>query len=128
MPVPAKKLAALVEETQGKKPQFPPKAPKGPKPPKGEKVPPPKPPKDEPKIDVDEIADKIEMGEGDEELTELMDGYDPEEDGNPPSWVADEDVWAKAKEQVDPEGEGDKYDDPWAVVAHVYDKMGGTRK
>ena len=46
-----------------------------------------------------------------------------------PSWAADPDIWAKAEEAVDPEGDGAaKYEDPWAVVASVYEKMGGTRK
>lgn len=74
-------------------------------------------------------AAQIAAGKGDEKLMEMMDGYDPETDGNPPEWVADEDIWDRAKEAVDPEGEGaGKYDEPWAVVAHVYDRMGGGRK
>lgn len=45
---------------------------------------------------------------------------------NPAAWVADEDLWEKAKEVVDPEGVGEeKYEDPWAVVVHVYQQMGG---
>lgn len=45
---------------------------------------------------------------------------------NPASWVGDEDIWEKAKAAVEPDW--DKYDEPYAVVASVYQKMGGTIK
>jgi hypothetical protein len=42
---------------------------------------------------------------------------------NPASWVTDEGKWEKAKKQADKGGySGDTY---WAVVAHIYKKMGG---
>ena len=43
---------------------------------------------------------------------------------NPPGWAVDEELWERAKAAAD-EGdyEGDEY---WAVVAHIYQKMGGT--
>jgi hypothetical protein len=42
---------------------------------------------------------------------------------NPPAWVRDEDVWEHAKERVRPHWH--EYREPWAVVAHVYEQMGG---
>lgn len=38
-----------------------------------------------------------------------------------PSWVKDEDIWEKAKKEVD----FSKYDEPYAVVTEVYKNMGG---
>jgi hypothetical protein len=122
-----KKLQAFVEKEKAppfarKKGRMPPeKDDEGGNPGKSKK-------KDDEDIDVDAIAKQIEDGDGDEELMDLVKDYDPEVDGNPAAWVADEDVWDRAKKAVDPEGEGAKYDQPWAVVAHVYEKMGGKRK
>ncbi len=45
---------------------------------------------------------------------------------NPPSWVADERTWDRAKANVRPYWH--TYRDPWAVVAHVYEQMGGERQ
>jgi hypothetical protein len=80
-------------------------------------------------IDVDEIRQQLEDGEGDEEIMALVDDYDPEKDGNPPSWIdpADESTWERAKEAAGPEGESEA-EDYWAVVTHVFKKMGGTVK
>lgn len=47
----------------------------------------------------------------------------PERPDNPPSWVTDEDAWEKAKAAVK-KNWGD-YDEPWAVVSHVYQNMTG---
>lgn len=82
-----------------------------------------------PPIDVDEIRQQLKDGEGDEEIMRLVDGYDPETEGNPPSWIdsADEPTWERAKEAAGPEGES-KAEDYWAVVTHVFRKMGGTVK
>jgi len=74
-----------------------------------------------------EVGAKVQDGEVDAHLMKLMDDFDPKH--NPPSWVADEDIWERAKEAVDPEGKGaDEYDEPFAVVAHVYKQMGGGVK
>jgi hypothetical protein len=43
--------------------------------------------------------------------------------GNPPSWVDDEGAWERAKEAV--KKNWGNYDEPWAVVAHVYQNMTG---
>jgi len=82
-----------------------------------------------PPIDVDEIRQQLKDGEGDEEIMALVDGYDPEADGNPPSWVdpAEESIWEKATAAAGPEGESEA-EDYWAVVTHVFKKMGGTVK
>jgi len=77
---------------------------------------------------VDEALSEIEETGGDEQILKLVAEYDPTEEGNPPSWVEDEDVWERAKEAVDPDGEGADYGDVWAVVATVYKKMGGEFK
>jgi len=45
---------------------------------------------------------------------------------NPANWVKDEDVWERAKAAVKPHW--DKYDEPYAVVTHVYENMGGRTK
>jgi hypothetical protein len=47
-------------------------------------------------------------------------------EGNPPSWVGDEATWEKAKAAVRPKW--NDYDEPYAVVTHVYKKMGGSIK
>ena len=71
---------------------------------------------------VKEAAEEVEEG-GDDEIMELMEEY---EEGNNPSWAKDHGIWKKALKAVKPEDEGsDKFDNPYAVVAHVYKKMGG---
>jgi hypothetical protein len=75
---------------------------------------------------VASAAGRVESGDTDDELMGLIDGYDPELDGNPPEWVADEATWDKAKAAV--EKKWDDYDEPWAVVATVYESMHGKRK
>lgn len=81
------------------------------------------------KIDVDAVRKQIANGKGDEEIMSLVDGYDPEEEGNPPSWIDpdDEDIWDKAKKAAGPEGKSEA-EDYWAVVTHIFKKMGGTVK
>ena len=82
--------------------------------------------------EIEEIAEMIDEGNGDAQLMELSDELadDIEEFGdeaeNPPAWAASPDIWDKAEKAVDPEGKGSKYKDPYAVVSHVYKKMGGT--
>lgn len=43
---------------------------------------------------------------------------------NPPAWVKSEAIWDRAKAAVEPNWAS--YSEPWAVVAHVYEQMGGT--
>lgn len=123
MPVPAKKLKAFVdqdEEKSGKKKKRPEDEEKDED--KGEDV-------DEADLHkyVEEEGERVNSGKQDKKLRKLMKGFDPEE--NPPKWVAHKAKWERAKEAVDPEGEGaDKYDEPYAVVAHVYKRMGGGIK
>jgi len=78
-------------------------------------------------VDVDAVAAEVENGHGDKKLMKLVKGYDPKKMGNPPSWAADEDIWDKAKDAVGPEDESD-YDNYYAVLAHVYERMGGEIK
>lgn len=71
---------------------------------------------------VKEAAEEVDEG-GDDEIMELMEDYD---EGDNPSWAKDHGIWKKALKAVKPEGKGaDKFDNPYAVVAHVYKKMGG---
>ncbi len=76
---------------------------------------------------VKEEGQRVSDGKQDKQLRKLMRGFDPED--NPPAWVTSEAKWDRAKEAVDPEGDGaEEYDEPWAVVAHVYKRMGGGIK
>jgi len=45
-------------------------------------------------------------------------------DDNPPSWVKDESTWERAKAEV--RKQWSNYSEPWAVVVHVYEQMGGS--
>ena len=82
--------------------------------------------------EIEDIAEMIDEGKGDPQLLELTDELldDMEEFGdeaeNPPAWAASPAIWEKAEKAVDPEGKGSKYTEPYAVVSHVYRKMGGT--
>ena len=106
MPLPAKKLSAFVASQKGSAFKIGKKAPRG---------------KD---IDVDAIAKDIKDGKGDPKLMDLAKGVT--EETNPPSWIADEDIWEKAKAAVKPKW--DDYDEPYAVVSAVYRRMGGAIK
>jgi hypothetical protein len=76
---------------------------------------------------VEEEGEKVNDKGVDPETKKLLKDYDP--DHNPASWVRDEAKWERAKEAVDPEGEGaEKYDEPYAVVVAVYKRMGGRIK
>jgi hypothetical protein len=72
-------------------------------------------------IDLDALVELVESGEGDEELLALA--LDVTEEGNPPAWVMDEDVWEEAKKAL--EDRKDELADYYAVVTHVYKAMGG---
>lgn len=71
------------------------------------------------------IAEEIEEGEFDDDIMLLMEDFNPD---MIPSWAEDKKIWKKAKKIVDPEGDGAEYSDPYAVVAHLYKKMGGKCK
>lgn len=130
MPIPPGKLEAFANGKPGK---GKPKGPPGPPPKKG--GPPPKTSKDhaEPDgdedeggddhsdVDVEAIGERVQSGKGDKRLMKLSAGVD--EENNPPESVLDEDLWEEARDAVDPTW--DEYDQPWAVVMHVYDAMGG---
>lgn len=73
-----------------------------------------------------EIGAKEAAEAPDPELVEKLKDYDPERDGNPPAWIEDEATWERAKKAVEPKWS--EYDEPYAVVAHVYRSMGGTVK
>lgn len=45
---------------------------------------------------------------------------------NPPSWVANEAIWNKAKKAVKPYKKN--YKEPWSVISHVYFNMHGQKK
>lgn len=68
---------------------------------------------------------RVQSGRVDRELKSLMATFDADATPVPP-WARDESVWEAAVEVVDPDGTGGhEYDDPWLVVAHVYEAMGG---
>lgn len=71
---------------------------------------------------LDQAAEQAKTNP-DPQLKEKLAGYDPARDGNPPSWATDPDKWAEAEKAVKPHW--DEYDEPYAVVAHVYKNMGG---
>lgn len=73
-----------------------------------------------------QVAARVASGKTDDEVMGHLEGYDPDEDGNPPEWVEDEDLWERAKKAVEPNW--DSYDEPYAVVAHVYKQMHGKFK
>lgn len=68
---------------------------------------------------VDAIGQRVQSGNGDEHLMELVEGLGEDE---VPEGV-DEELWKKAEAKVKPKW--DEYDQPEAVVAHVYEAMGG---
>lgn len=87
--------------------------------------------------EIEDITAMVEDGDGipelhdlAEELVEAME--EAEEEGeeleNPPKWAASPSIWDKAEAAVDPEGKGSKYSEPYAVVTHVYRRMGGRIK
>jgi len=88
---------------------------------------------EEPEIDVGEIARQIKKGNGSPKLMKLSKGITPET--NPPKWVQHKAIWQKAKKAVTGEAEPGEaeleetgYDEPYAVISHVYKKMGGGIK
>lgn len=75
-------------------------------------------------VDVDAIGQRVQDGKGDKRLMKLSKGITDET--NPPASITDEGIWEKAKAAVEPKW--DDYDEPYAVVMHVYEKMGGGFK
>jgi hypothetical protein len=137
MPIPAKKMNAFIQQNK-KKPAFPMKAKQKfeadeeekentkVKKPEEQEADGQEEEKDYSQI-VEEEAKKLDDGEPDEEIVEKMQGFDFVVDDFP-EWVTepeDQDKWNAAKDAVDPEGEGAKYDDPWLLIAHVYKRLGG---
>lgn len=84
---------------------------------------------------IEEIGEMVENGDGEPELMDLAEalqdeidamGEDAELPPPPPTWAINPDIWEKAEKAVDPDGAGAQYTEPWAVVIHVYSKMGGA--
>lgn len=75
-------------------------------------------------VDAEEIGQRVQSGNGDAHLLDLA--ADVSEDHNPPDTITDESIWEKAKAAVEPKW--DEYDEPYAVVMHVYKEMGGGFK
>jgi len=73
------------------------------------------------------VAAQMAAGKVDKGVVKIVDGYDPDVDGNPPSWAPDEETWERAKKAVGSEEESD-YDDYWAIVTTVYKQMKGAIK
>jgi hypothetical protein len=70
-----------------------------------------------------DASDRVGDGDGDADLMDAVDGYDPGEGGGPPSWVADQGRWGQALAAA--RDCWADLDHPWAVVAHVYRELGG---
>lgn len=84
--------------------------------------------------EIEDITAMVEDGDGIPELHDLAEELvavmeEAEEEGeeleNPPAWAVSPSIWDKAEAAVDPEGKGSKYSEPYAVVTHVYRRMGG---
>jgi hypothetical protein len=89
------------------------------------------PPEDKPK-EGEEKPKKPEDKELDPDIVAWMDECNATAtngEGNPPSWVADEGAWKKAKEAADQSYSREDAEKYWAVVTWLYlNKFGGTRK
>lgn len=73
---------------------------------------------------ANKIGDKVQSGDVDDTIMDLMYDFDPKY--SVPPWVTSEKTWKRAKDAVDPEGEGaTKYDNAYVVTAHVYQTFGG---
>lgn len=73
---------------------------------------------------AEQVGKELEAGQTDQDIMDLMlTDFDPSD--LPPVWAPMADIWERAMKAVDPEGEGDKWTDPMAVVAHLYKKLGG---
>jgi predicted RNA-binding Zn-ribbon protein involved in translation (DUF1610 family) len=75
----------------------------------------------------EDVAELYE--EAKEKAIELLDAVIEatiEEEGNPPKWVKNPAIWEKAKEAVEPYR--DKYDEPYAVISWLYQRLGGKIK
>jgi hypothetical protein len=71
--------------------------------------------------DVDQIGERVQDGKGDKRLMKLARSVDDVEDV--PGWAEDEDLWHKAVGML--EDRMDEFDEPAAVVVHVYQELGG---
>lgn len=75
-------------------------------------------------LDVQNVTvDELDIPEEGKQQIRQWGKQPPPVPGNPPEWVDDEAAWERAKKAVEPKW-GD-YDEPWAVVAHVYKQMTG---
>jgi hypothetical protein len=69
------------------------------------------------------LPEPADQAGGPEQLRERIRVLTANPAHNPPVWVRDETIWARAKGAVTPYWES--YHDPYAVVTEVYRKMGG---
>ncbi len=85
--------------------------------------------------EIEAIGEMVENGEGEPELMDLAEALQDEIDemgeeaelpAPPPAWATSPAIWETAEKAVDPEGVGSTYTEPYAVVSHVYKKMGGS--
>ena len=75
---------------------------------------------------TNDLIDELDIPEEGKQQIEDWGKTPPPVPGNPPAWVANESIWDKAKAQV--KKNWNSYDEPWAIVADVYEKMGGKKK
>jgi len=77
----------------------------------------------EEEVNVQEIGDAVQEGKGDKKLLQLAADLTDEDKEIPPPWAVDADIWDHAVAAC--EEYMDEYDQPMAVIVHVYDAMGG---
>lgn len=77
----------------------------------------------EKEVNVQEIGDKVQEGKGDKKLLKLAEDLTDEDKEIPPPWAVDADIWDHAVAACDEYM--DEYDQPMAVIVHVYEAMGG---
>lgn len=78
---------------------------------------------------VEEAAEAAEAG-SDMELEDAIAGYSTQVAEGSPPWAADADKWQEAAEAVglgEPDAD-DRFEEPYAVAAYLYKKLGGSVK
>ena len=69
-------------------------------------------------------ADDLDFLSADQKAEIKNAGKDLDWSGNPPAWVADRSIWRRAKKAL--EKNWDNYGEPYAVVAWLYQRLGGS--
>lgn len=73
---------------------------------------------------VAKVTEKIKAGKVDDELKKLVSEIKESDEDEMPVAVENEKLWARALREV--KKTWDDHAEPWVVVAHVYDELGGS--